>query len=91
MTTMEFPGPGLTAEQWTRISELATSLRAGQALWISGYFAGLEHGARAPSLSPSHGLELPKAGSDQTLLGAAKSVSILFGSETGNGLKCLAA
>ncbi|WP_245486293.1 hypothetical protein [Mesorhizobium sp. M7A.F.Ca.US.010.02.1.1] len=46
MTGLEFPGPGLTAEQWERLKALATSLKPGQALWIRGYFAGIDH-ARA--------------------------------------------
>ncbi len=46
MTAFEFPGPGFTAEQWERLSGLATTLKPGQALWISGYFAGIDH-ARA--------------------------------------------
>lgn len=42
-----FPGLGFTAEQWERLKALAISLKPGQALWISGYFAGIDHGARA--------------------------------------------
>ncbi|MBZ9988870.1 hypothetical protein LB572_17370 [Mesorhizobium sp. BH1-1-5] len=36
MTAVEFPGPGFTAEQWNQINALATSLRPGQGLWLSG-------------------------------------------------------
>ena len=46
MTALEFPGPGLNVDQWNQIGALATSLRPGQALWLSGYFAGLDHAAR---------------------------------------------
>ena len=47
MTAIEFSPPTLTAEQWQQINALATSLRPDQALWISGYFAGVGHQARA--------------------------------------------
>jgi sulfite reductase (NADPH) flavoprotein alpha-component len=49
MTAFEFPGPGFTAEQWERLSGLATTLKPGQALWISGYFAGIDYSVRALS------------------------------------------
>ena len=39
----DFPGPGLlSAEQWRQINALAAALSPRQALWLSGYFAGLE-------------------------------------------------
>ena len=47
MTAFEFNGPGLTEEQWKQIKAIATSLKPDQAFWLSGYFAGFAHGARA--------------------------------------------
>lgn len=72
MTNMEFPGAGLTREQWDRINSLAISLKPGQALWISGFFAGLNHTARTDAVTP------PVSGA------SSRSLTILFGSETGN-------
>jgi sulfite reductase (NADPH) flavoprotein alpha-component len=86
MTALEFAGPGFTAEQWNQINALATSLGPGQGLWLSGYFAGLDHNARALRT----GTSLPLATLDPLapLPVAARStrtLTILFGSETGNG------
>lgn len=83
MTAMEFPGPGFTAEQWDQLKALAISLRHGQALWISGYFAGIDHGARALhgdlALPP-----LPDRTAATTVTVASRALTILFGGETGN-------
>ncbi len=84
MVALEFPGPGLTQEQWSQIRAIAIALKPGQALWLSGYFAGLDHGTHSltggsqPSPAP-FGLEAPA-------LAAApvRSLTILFGTETGN-------
>ncbi len=86
MTAFEFPGPGFTAQQWNQINALAASLRPGQGLWLSGYFAGLDHNARALHT----GASLPLATLDPlaplpTAAPSARSLTILFGSETGNG------
>ncbi|HXW29925.1 MAG TPA: assimilatory sulfite reductase (NADPH) flavoprotein subunit [Xanthobacteraceae bacterium] len=84
MTAIEFTPPALTAEQWRQIYALATSLNPDQALWISGYFAGISHQARAAG-----GLGQPTAPSatppvEQTRLAVSRSLTILYGSETGN-------
>ena len=46
MTKLEFPGPGLSADQWHRVDALAADLTLEQAVWISGFFAGLGYSAR---------------------------------------------
>jgi sulfite reductase (NADPH) flavoprotein alpha-component len=84
MTAIEFTPPTLTAEQWQQINALATSLRPDQALWISGYFAGIGHQARAAG-----GLGQPIAPSaappvEQTSPASSRSLTILYGGETGN-------
>ena len=82
----DFPGPGLlSAEQWRQINALATVLSPRQALWLSGYFAGLESartgtevallGAPAASAPPADAA--PAAARTRTL-------TILYGTETGN-------
>ena len=48
MTKLEFPGSALTTDQWAQVSRLATSLSQEQAIWISGYFAGLSHQGAPP-------------------------------------------
>src|SRR6185312_10020680 len=85
MTKLEFPGSALTTDQWEQVDRLATSLNHEQAIWISGYFAGLSHQARnaaialkvAPELAPPARIETPAAS-------ATRLVTVLFGSETGN-------
>jgi sulfite reductase (NADPH) flavoprotein alpha-component len=73
----------LSAEQRALIDKLVESLRPGQALWLSGFFAGLARGAGQP-------VELPIEGMAASALSAAlasaqtRSLTILFGSETGN-------
>ncbi len=61
----------LTSEQAGRLNQLVESLAPDQALWISGYLAGL-HAAGA-------GTEAPSQPAD-----AAPTLTILYGSETGN-------
>ncbi|TAN10106.1 MAG: sulfite reductase [NADPH] flavoprotein alpha-component, partial [Rhizobiaceae bacterium] len=85
MTTMEFPGPGITLEQWNQVSALATSLRPGQALWLSGYFAGFDHGARAlqgEAVFPFKEAGIPAG--EIAPSPSTRTLTILFGSETGN-------
>ena len=85
MTATEFTPIGLTTEQWQQITALAVSLTPGQALWISGYFAGISQRTRTsdgllePPVMPSAEpfLSPPKAVDKRTL-------TILFGGETGN-------
>src|SRR6185437_8802818 len=85
MTKLEFPGSALTTDQWTQVNQLATSLSNEQAIWISGYFAGLSHRARTGAaaadvaeLAPPSQSGLPSAAP------ATRLLTVLFGSETGN-------
>jgi sulfite reductase (NADPH) flavoprotein alpha-component len=64
----------LSQEQRSLVQALAQSLRPGQALWLSGYFAGLEDGGRQQ-------LDPVQASSGTV---SARSLTILYGSETGN-------
>lgn len=85
MTALEFPGPALNADQWNQIGALAISLRPGQALWLSGYFAGLDHAARGFG---GDSLTLLREGDARTVAAPAaapsRTLTILYGSETGN-------
>lgn len=85
MTKFEFSGPGLSIEQWDKINAVAVSLAPGQALWLSGYFAGLGQSARGRAVPLD---ALPAGGGAATALAApaapTRTLTILFGSETGN-------
>ncbi|MGB3416210.1 MAG: assimilatory sulfite reductase (NADPH) flavoprotein subunit [Mesorhizobium sp.] len=83
MTVLDFPGPGFTADQWERLSGLATTLKPGQALWISGYFAGIDH-ARALGGSTAIPLRLDEAVAPVQTAVASRSLTILYAGETGN-------
>ena len=67
--------PDLTAEQWTHVDELARSLRPEQARWISSYFAGLEAGLLRGGGTVLTPVQAPNS----------RTLTILYGSETGNG------
>ena len=84
MTKMEFLGPGLSNEQWERISGLAVSLKPGQALWLSGYFAGLDFNLRTLE-RPAEPGQLSPGLPEVVAPAATRTLTILFGTETGNG------
>ena len=85
MTAFDFPGPGLTDEQWQRVKDLASTLNAEQALWLSGYFAGLDHGLRdateAGAATADSGQSPAPYLAEET---STRTITVLFGSETGN-------
>ena len=87
MTAIEFSPPTLTAEQWQQINALATSLRPDQALWISGYFAGVSHQARVGAVLGQSIAPSAVALVERTESPASRSLTILFGSETGNSAR----
>lgn len=72
----------LTPDQAQQVNRLAVSLDRGQALWLSGYFAGLGDRAGAMLVAPGDG----EGGSaPRAAVLATRLVTVLFGSETGNG------
>ncbi|HKY82300.1 MAG TPA: assimilatory sulfite reductase (NADPH) flavoprotein subunit [Sphingobium sp.] len=73
MSAPELPGNPLTLEQWRQVEALTCSLAPMQVRWLSGYFAGLDAGLRYAPPQP--------ASSNQ---GAARSLTVLYGTETGN-------
>ena len=83
MTALDFPGPGFTADQWERLGGLATTLKPGQALWISGYFAGIDH-ARTLGGSTAIPVRLDEAVASVPTAVASRSLTILYAGETGN-------
>jgi hypothetical protein len=84
MTKPEFPGPGLSADQWRRIDALAADLTLEQAIWISGFFAGLGHSARgAGKMVPGAARQAPPIAAASPA-STSRTLTVLFGSETGN-------
>lgn len=82
MTSTKFPGPGLTEEQWRAIRSLAVELSPSQLLWVSGYFAGFDDATRGVARAGESELSVPTDAS--TSDGSVRTLTILFGSETGN-------
>lgn len=73
MRMMDPPETALTLEQRQLLEDLSRSLDPRQARWLSGYFAGFDAGLRTTSAQTA---------SFQPL--KARSLSILYGTETGN-------
>lgn len=84
MTKLEFPGSALTTDQWTQVNQLATSLSHEQAIWISGYFAGLSHRARAGATATEVAELAPPSQNGPAAASATRLLTVLFASETGN-------
>ena len=85
MSAVEAADPGITQQQKSFLDALTGSLRPDQALWLGGYFTALGRTGRAAD----EGYTAGKAGptGPQAEAGApvsARSLTILFGSETGN-------
>ncbi len=70
-----FPEGSLTLEQWQHVHAIQSGLNAAQANWLSGYFAGLGAG-----LSGGQAAALPSA----PQASAGRTLTILYGTETGN-------
>ena len=79
--TASFPEDALTIEQWQLLEGLAQTLNPAQARWVSGYFAGFQSGL-------GRGGSVVSAVTGQSLSTAptvaARTLTILYGSETGN-------
>jgi sulfite reductase (NADPH) flavoprotein alpha-component len=80
------PSSTLTVDQREQVNRLAASVDHEQAIWISGYFAGLVDRARMAAVAPPRaaGLQLLSQAEPEAAP-AARLLTILFGSETGNG------
>lgn len=80
MGIYEFRGPGLSDAQWGQIKTLADSLDDKQLLWLSGFFAGVEFRAGNVEGSTPLGLSVPPLAPSVP----ERTLSVLYGSETGN-------
>ena len=85
--TFELPRSIITTDQAERITELASSLDHEQAVWLSGYFAGLSHQARAAVIAPAHDAGAPPP----AIASTTRTLTVLFGTETGNSKDLAAA
>jgi len=65
----------LTPEQWAHVEALGLTVSAEQARWISGYFAGLDAGLA----------RLGGSGAAPAAAPQGRTLTILYGTETGNG------
>jgi sulfite reductase (NADPH) flavoprotein alpha-component len=65
----------LTLDQWRQVEALARTLTPEQARWISGYFAGLDTGL----LRTGATVAMPESAA------RARTLTVIYGSETGNG------
>jgi sulfite reductase (NADPH) flavoprotein alpha-component len=83
MSRLEY-GPDLSSEQRSLIEELTRSLQPGQALWLSGYFAGLERAALQALPAPADSLAGRVLSAALSSATKTRTLTILFGSETGN-------
>ena len=86
MTKVDLPGPSLNEAQWGSLRALATSLTAEQSNWVGGYFTGYADAVRlaGAALAPA----APQPPVPQPASQAAqRTLTVLYGSETGNGLE----
>jgi sulfite reductase (NADPH) flavoprotein alpha-component len=66
------PATALNENQWAQINQITAAFSREQLTWTSGYLAGLAHGQGPTIVAP------------QAELVVAKSMTILYGSQTGN-------
>jgi sulfite reductase (NADPH) flavoprotein alpha-component len=87
MTAAQFPTPNLTESQWQSLRSLATELTPEQGIWVGGYFAGyadaLRGGAPVAAMPGTH----PAAALPTEPAAPQRSLTVLYASETGNGIE----
>ena len=84
MGALEIPQFPLTGEQSDQLRTLATSLSAEQALWLSGYFAGLGASARGVAQAVAEPSPQSFVADTAGLEAHVRTLTILYGSETAN-------
>ena len=72
-------------EQWSHIKALAGSLSSRQMGWVSGYFAGFDDAGRGSSALLGFGASAIEGAVGAA--SAARMLTILYGSETGNSVE----
>ncbi|MDY0884793.1 assimilatory sulfite reductase (NADPH) flavoprotein subunit [Dongia soli] len=77
------PSYALTATQWSRLRDLASSLSPAQALWVSGYLAGIANAADGLAM-PVSLAEKPADEFAEAGRAGPRKLTILYGTESGN-------
>jgi sulfite reductase (NADPH) flavoprotein alpha-component len=84
MTKPEFISP----VQWQQLDVLAGDLTTDQALWISGYFAGVGHALRRGGAdvtgAGAGAIAVAPPGARNLTAPQARTLTVLYGTETGN-------
>ncbi|MPZ44465.1 MAG: assimilatory sulfite reductase (NADPH) flavoprotein subunit [Betaproteobacteria bacterium] len=84
MGALDIPEFPLTSEQSDQLRTLTTSLSAEQALWLSGYFAGLSASTRAIAQAAAEVSPKARVAAAAGLEAPIRTLTILYGSETAN-------
>ncbi|MDX8151449.1 assimilatory sulfite reductase (NADPH) flavoprotein subunit [Patulibacter brassicae] len=79
---MSTPIPTLTSEQQDQLQRLAPTVDRDQAIWLSGYFAGLAGAGTAPAALPAD--DGAAAATAAPAAPAARRLTVLYGTDTGN-------
>lgn len=77
------PGAVLNEQQWNAITQAIAGLNRDQLTWVSGYAAGMaaaQGGSVAPMMQGT-----------PAVAGDAPTLTILYGSQTGNAKRCCSA
>jgi sulfite reductase (NADPH) flavoprotein alpha-component len=76
---------GLSLDQLRMVESLTGSITADQALWLSGYLAGLHRGARSAQGGEASPLaSFPSAAAAPRTAAGTRTLTVLYASETGN-------
>ncbi len=86
MGALDLPQAGLTEGQWEQLNALARSLNTEQALWVSGYLAGVGAAARAAVEMMPRPLT-PVAPIAPAAPLRERTLTILYGTETDNSAR----
>jgi sulfite reductase (NADPH) flavoprotein alpha-component len=76
---------GLSLDQLRMVESLTGSITPDQALWLSGYLAGLHRSARSAQEGASNPLaSFPSASAAPQTAASTRTLTVLYASETGN-------
>jgi sulfite reductase (NADPH) flavoprotein alpha-component len=76
---------GLSLDQLRMVESLTESITPDQALWLSGYLAGLHRGARSAQDGEGNPLaSFPSASATPQAVANTRTLTVLYASETGN-------
>jgi sulfite reductase (NADPH) flavoprotein alpha-component len=90
MTTAEFQAPNLSDGQWERLQSLAKELSPEQAIWVGGYFTGHADALRGRTDAAPPAALPPAVPPPVEPAVPQRTLTLLYGSETGNGIELAA-